>query len=61
MLTKVAFGLAIVLASASVSMAASPVQPRNDGRTIYIPAPTVTYPVDSCDVRVAFPSCSGGL
>jgi hypothetical protein len=56
MLTKVAFGLAIVLASASVSLAATHVH-RNHGQTT---VSTVTYPVENCDIRVTFPSCSGG-
>jgi hypothetical protein len=60
MLTKVAFGLAIVLASASVSLAATHFQPRYHSQTIYNPAPTVTYPVESCDIHVLFPSCSEG-
>jgi hypothetical protein len=59
MLTKVAFGLAFVLASASVLMAATHVKPRTDGRKIYRPAPTVAYPAE-CDHRVHFPACSGG-
>jgi hypothetical protein len=59
MLTKVAFGLAVVLASTSVSIAATHVRPRTDGRKISSPAP-VTYPVESCEVRVPFPACSGG-
>jgi hypothetical protein len=58
MLAKVAFGLAVVLASASVSIAATHVKPRTNGRKIHIPAP-VTYPVENCNVRVPFPSCSG--
>jgi len=60
MLTKVAVGLAAVLTSASVSLAATHIQSRNDSQTIYNPAPSVAYPVDSCDIRVPFPSCSGG-
>jgi hypothetical protein len=59
MLTKVAFGLATILASASVSLAATHVQPRYHSQTIYNPAPTLTYP-ESCDIHVLFPSCSEG-
>jgi hypothetical protein len=61
MLTKVAFGVAIILSTASVSLAATHVQPSNGGQTIYNPAPTVTYPVENCSTRVTFPSCSEGL
>jgi hypothetical protein len=64
MLTKVAFGLAFVLASASVLMAATNVQPRAKGRKaspssgIHRPAPTVMHPAE-CDPRVLFPPCPG--
>jgi hypothetical protein len=57
MLKKFALGTAIVLVTASASLAASQTYPRNSGSTIYNPAPIV----ETCSLRVAFPQCSQGF
>jgi hypothetical protein len=56
MLKKFAFGTAIVLVTASASLAATQVQPRTGSQTIYNPSPIV----ERCSIRVAFPQCSEG-
>lgn len=60
MLTKIAYGTAVVLVTASASLAASEIHPRSGSHTIYNPIPIVTQPRSGCDFRMAFPSCSEG-
>jgi hypothetical protein len=57
MLKKFAFGTAIVLMTASASLAATQIHPRSGSHTIYNPAPIV----ETCGLRVTSPQCHGDL
>jgi hypothetical protein len=57
MLKKFAFGTAIVLMTASASLAATQIHPRSGSRTVYNPAPIV----EICHVGATSPQCRSDI